>query len=319
MGRRGERGLALVVVLVVLALLLTVAGEFAVSMRVEGTTALHFRHAVSAAYLAEAGYYRAVAELLAPFTAHHLDASGTLVFRRPGESTPTAPARENLPLGAGRFSYRISDELARINLNRATPERLHRLLAELGVERATRDVVVDSILDWLDANEEHHLNGAESDYYLGLATPYRSKNGEFDDVEELAQVKGVTAGLLAGGETGPGLLDLLRVVGDERVNLNTASAVVLRALGFAEAEVEACTGLRPFASDGTVPAPCKKPGVGVPAPTQPLFFRIEASGEVPGQGRRTLLAVVERRIGRDGVAQVLPRRWRWLSEEGPRR
>ena len=44
-------------------------------------------------------------------------------------------------------------------------------------------------------------------------------------------------------------------------------------------------------------------------------FRIEATGEVPGQGKRTLFAIVERASAQGGVAKVNVKNWRWLGED----
>ena len=114
-------------------------------------------------------------------------------------------------------------------------------------------MIVDSIQDWRDPNEEHRLNGAESDYYLGLPVPYRSKNADFDSVDELLQVKGVTRALLYGRPEAPGLAEHLTVFGTNAVHVNTASPVVLRALGFAPAEVDVLIGRRPYADPSAIP------------------------------------------------------------------
>jgi hypothetical protein len=82
----------------------------------------------------------------------------------------------------------------------------------LGVER---DTVVDSILDWRDKNREHHLNGAEEEFYRGLDEPYSCKDGPIDVVEELLLVKGIRENprIFYGGEADgkkvPGLRDLV--------------------------------------------------------------------------------------------------------------
>lgn len=307
-----ERGIVLIIVLLVLSTLLAIVGEFALAMRLEATTTLNFRAALAASYLAEAGYHRAVAEILPASLAQQLDEGGLLTFRRSRLEPAKAPVRRDLALGPGRFSYRITDEEARINVNRATPDVLHRLLSELGVERADRDVIVDSILDWRDPNEEHRLNGAESDdYYLTLPVPYRSKNADFDSVDELLQVRGVTPALFYGRPESPGLAEYLTVAGSGAVNINTASDVVLRSLGLAQAEVELCTAGRPYADVAALSPQCRR----INPRTRSDTFRIDAWGEVPGQGRRTLTALVQRRAGRDGVAQVTPLAWRWNAEE----
>lgn len=305
MSRRDERGFALVVVIWVLAVLLVVVAEFARTMRLEAETTRNYREAVSALRLAEAGYHRALAELLPDAFSHELDVEGRLVFRRSLLGVPEAPARTDLALGPGRFSYRISDEEGRINLNRAAPAVLDRLLTELGVTKLDRDVIVDSILDWRDPNDLRRLHGAESDYYLGLAVPYRAKDADFDAVEELIQVRGVTPGLLFGAPGRPGLAEFLTVVGSGRINLNTASPTVLRVLGFAQAEVDQIVQGRPFPTLQQVPTFLRRRAQRVKSET----FRIEAWGEVPGQGRQGLQAIVVRQVGAEG-ARARVRAWR---------
>jgi general secretion pathway protein K len=92
--------------------------------------------------------------------------------------------------------------------------------------------IVDSIMDWLDDNDEHRLNGVESEYYAHLPVPYRAKNGPCDRVEELLLVRGITRRLFDGGTTNdvarPGFCELLTTAPSGRVNVNTASAPVLQ-------------------------------------------------------------------------------------------
>lgn len=60
--------------------------------------------------------------------------------------------------------------------------------------------VADSILDYLDDDDEPRAYGAESEYYLSLPSPYEPKNGPLDSVEELLLVKGVTPWMLFGAD-----------------------------------------------------------------------------------------------------------------------
>jgi general secretion pathway protein K len=91
--------------------------------------------------------------------------------------------------------------------------------------------MVDSILDWRDPDDFHRLQGAESDYYQSLPNPYQAKNGNFETVEELILVKGVTAEILYGNDQNPGLVDFLTVQAKtNKINLNAASQPVLMAL-----------------------------------------------------------------------------------------
>lgn len=309
--RDPERGIALIIVLVTMALLLTVVAEFSQATRLEGLTALNFLGAITAAHLAEAAYQRALAEILPDALSHELDERGLLVFRRVRLLPQTVPVRTDLSLAAGRMSYRITDEESRLNLNRTTQDTLRRLLSELGVERETRDIIVDSILDWRDANEEYRLNGAETAYYETLTPPYRSKNADFDSVEELLQVRGVTREILYGQAGSPGLAEYLTVAGLGPININTASPVVLRALGFAEAEAALLIAGRPYPDLARLSTQLRRGNQRV----RSEHFRIEAVGEVPGQAREALVAVVQRRAGGDGLAHAARLAWRRVPAE----
>jgi general secretion pathway protein K len=302
-----DRGIALIVVLLVLALLLTVVADFAQTVRLEAVTTINFRTGLGETWLAEAGYQRAVAEILPEAISHELDGEGRLVFRRERLGTPAVPERLDVPLGAARFSYRITDETARINLNRAAPSLLDRLLTELRVEKTERDAIGDAIQDWRDPNEEHRLNGAESDYYQSLAVPYRSKNGDFDAVEELLQIRGVTPELLRGTAERPGLAASLTVAGTGTVNVNTADRPVLRALGLAEAEVELLVARRPYVDLSSLPPNLRRGS----QRTRSDAFRIEAWAGGPEPAGRVLVAVVVRASDRGGQVQVTPVSWRW--------
>jgi general secretion pathway protein K len=306
-----DAGVALIIVLLLLALLLTIVAEFAQAMRLEAVTAANFRSAIAEAWLAEAAYQRALAEVLPDALAHELDAKGVLAFRRARLGTVSAPERLDLRVEPGRLSYRLTDESARLNLNRANRDVLDRLLQEAGVEKSERDVIIDSIQDWRDPNEEHRLNGAESDYYLSLPVPYKSKNADFDSVDELLQVRGVTRELLYGRPDVPGLAEHLTVFGTGAVNVNTASPIVLRALGFGQAEVDLLVGRRPYPDLSSLPPGLRRGN----QRTSSDIFRIEAWAGGPAPAGRVLTAVVQRRGG-GGRIQAVPVAWRW--SEAPR-
>jgi general secretion pathway protein K len=108
---------------------------------------------------------------------------------------------------------------------------LRNLLKTLDVQEEEVNTIVDSILDWKDADDLHHLSGAESDYYMSLPNPYKAKNANFDTLEELLLVKGVTSEILYGDNEKKGLIDLLTVYsGTSKVNVNAAPREVLMAV-----------------------------------------------------------------------------------------
>jgi general secretion pathway protein K len=287
-----RRGFALIAVLLVLAMMGVLGAEFAYSMRLEATSVRTFKETLIAAHLAEAAIEQAIREIAGDVAFVATDDDGALTFyTRDRLALPRLP-RTNVPLGSGHFSYRVTDEESRLNLNAATPDRVERLLQALGIDKIERDKINDSLQDWRDANEEHRLNGAESDdTYLQLTLPYRSKNAAFDSIGELRQVKGVTSAIFNGADGKPGLAAYVTVKSPGQVNLNTAPCVVLKALGFGDAE---CTAIDHARRDGpylTVPGQFGGRGLGTTTRT----FRIEAEGLVGGEVRARVTAIVQRR------------------------
>ena len=306
-----ERGFVLISVLLAMTLLAIVATEFAFSMRLEASMVRSYRNSVLAAHLAEGGVQQAIREVLSQAQISALDEDGQLVFYRalPGQTTPERLPllpRTRVPLGPGEFSYRITDETARLDVNASTPARLDRLLAALDVEQRQRDIITDSLQDWRDRDEVHRLNGAESeDVYLRLPVPYRSRNGNLQDASELRQIRGVSRELYVGTSDRPGLGNLVTAVAVGRVNLNTASAPVLKALGFADAEVTDVLQTRVRTPYLTVPGRFAARGLVVGSAT----FRIEAEGRIPGSPPSRVLAIVQRG-GQSAAGGVTIRFWR---------
>ena len=118
----------------------------------------------------------------------------------------------------------ISDESGKINVNKITDEtraNFVKFLTAYKLEELTAETITDSILDWLDEDDLHHVNGAEKDYYATLPEPYEPKNGSFESIEELTLIKGIT----------PQIFELIRdhltVYGSGKINVNFASKEVL--------------------------------------------------------------------------------------------
>ena len=292
-----ERGFALLGVMLVVALLTVVVLELAVAMRLEAAAGRSFRDDLATAHLAEAAVQQALREVLSQAPIQAVDETGALAFYRlvPGSASPVrlpSLPRTRVPLGPGEFSYRLADEEGRLNLNAATPERVRRLLQALGLDRRARDVVVDSLQDWKDPDELPRANGAESeDYYLKLPVPYRARNARLQDLAELLQIRGVTRELYLGREQQPGLADLTTVFGREAVNVNTAPAPVLAALGLPDPEISDIVQARTRAPYTVVPGRLAGRGLGVGSAT----FRVEAEGWVAGAAKARIVAIVQRR------------------------
>lgn len=293
---RGERGFALLAVMLVLALLGVVAAEFAFAMRLEATMVKSYREEIVGRHLVEAAVQQAIREILSDFQLVGVSDEGILtLFRLPARALPRLE-RSAVPLGRGTFSYRITDEEGRINLNTAPPDRVDRLLLVLGVDKQTRDIINDSLQDWKDPNDLHRINGAESDYYLKLPVPYRARNGNLGDVAELLQIRGVTPELYFGRSGEPGLAELVTVNGAGQVNLNTAPPTVLKALGLSDAEVSEIVQARSTTPYASVPPRFVGRGLSIASRT----FRVEAQGFVDGQLTARAVAILQKRADQGG-------------------
>jgi Type II secretion system (T2SS), protein K len=122
--------------------------------------------------------------------------------RHRGCFTVVAPALDDDGNLAG-VRFGLEDESTRININALlTIEKQQQGMARqllMALPQMTEEIA-DSILDWIDADDETREFGAESDYYATLQPPYTPKNSPLETVEDLLRVRGVTPQLLLGSD-----------------------------------------------------------------------------------------------------------------------
>jgi general secretion pathway protein K len=196
----GDSGIAMVLTVWALAILAVIVGEIVFSSRLKTKADMHLMREVQSYGLALAAYHAALDALGEDLTGLSRDDEGRLVLHRGKDDPEVAAESVGVPLGEGTYSFAIDDEDGRIDINRQARPGLVALFRKAGLEAgAARDGLVDSILDWRDPGREHHLNGAEEDYYRSLEEPYSCKDGPLDVVEELLLVKGMKPEYLFGG------------------------------------------------------------------------------------------------------------------------
>ena len=99
------------------------------------------------------------------------------------------------------YTYGLTDEASKINLNSATEEMLLKL-------PGMTSELASAILDWRDTDSEITPGGAENEYYLLLADPYYCKDGPLETVEEILLLRGASEEILYGEDTNKnGVLD----------------------------------------------------------------------------------------------------------------
>ena len=125
----------------------------------------------------------------------------------------------------GQVAIQIRYENSRFDVNTLTSALWNRILSTCGLVREEdRTPILDAVLDWQDADDLHHLEGAETDYYLEQPTGYFCKNYGFQALSELLLIKGITPEIFYGNAEHPGLVNFLSVYGGAaKLDLNCAS------------------------------------------------------------------------------------------------
>jgi general secretion pathway protein K len=176
--REHQRGVALVLVLWVIALLAVIAGNFAYSMRGEAQIARNQLQAAQVRALADAGVHRAWFELLKPTS----DLQRWL---------PDGQMR-TMPVQGGTLQVTIVDESGKIDLNTASDSLLKGLFLSAGVPEVQASALLEAVLDWRDSDRLKRLNGAEEEDYRAAGKKYVPADAPFLAVNEFRRVLGVT-------------------------------------------------------------------------------------------------------------------------------
>lgn len=214
--QKAERGIALMLVLWVLTLLSIMVFEFCYTMRIEATITRNFKEGERSYFLAQAGIHRAIIEIVrTKRTVKKFEGSKESMVKdeekdvddEEEQSDEWKPREEpyTFPLEDGECEVNISDEGSKINLNwiAKNAKTNRKLLTDIfensfGLEGEERDIIIDSIIDWVDKDHNHLMNGAEDEYYESLEDPYECRDGDFVVTEELLLVRGVTEDMYYG-------------------------------------------------------------------------------------------------------------------------
>ncbi|MDY6831252.1 MAG: general secretion pathway protein GspK [Thermodesulfobacteriota bacterium] len=253
----GDRGVAILVVLMIIALLVAVLFSVNRRARTGMDAVMVFRDRVTLSHMAASGIHIGQAVLVEDRINTEIDSIQ--------EAWADPVALEGIvgefPFEKGSLSLRITDLMGRIQVNalvqfpegrqvNGDQEVLWYRLMDLvkifsGPDYDIRPVaILHAIKDWLDSGDDDATEdfGAESDYYQSLTPSYTCRNGPVIDVSELALVKGMSAGIFNVIDASYGISDMVTTFGmvevaqgegftfPGRININTAPVYVLAAL-----------------------------------------------------------------------------------------
>ncbi|KML66059.1 type II secretion system minor pseudopilin GspK [Pectobacterium peruviense] len=199
--RSRQRGVALLVVLLILALMVTIAAV------ITERTGKAFMRTENHLSRQQAKWYALGAETL----------SGQILLRDARNMPGRTFAGQNwsqpghrFPVDGGEIIGQISDARTCFNLNAINqgvdnestlvktpyPAQVFRLLLKnLGEDADRAEKITAAVRDWIDADNYPSANGAEDEVYATLPVPYRTANQRMSEISELRAVYGMDSDL----------------------------------------------------------------------------------------------------------------------------
>jgi len=230
---KANSGSILIITLWVLSMLTVYSIGIGCNVSSQVNFASYFKNRLVMYYLAKAGIHRVTAELFMDET------MGYDTLNEDYSNNEEIFKEQELDSGCFTVSYDLKDkdeetthtlygamdEEGKININRVPLEVLDSLLKTLGgVEDIDSSGIASAIVDWRDIDIFPFLDGAEDDYYISLDAPYECKDRDFEALQELLLVKGMTKDIFLK------IKDVVTIYGEGRVNINTASFSTFYAL-----------------------------------------------------------------------------------------
>ncbi|WP_114786017.1 type II secretion system minor pseudopilin GspK [Vibrio tetraodonis] len=196
--RRSQKGVALIVILLLLAVMVSVAASMADRLFTQ------FKRAQNQINYQQAYWYSLSVEALAKYGIEqsYQDNPDSINL-----SQPWANEFNSLPLDYGTVSGKLIDAQACFNINALAGlgasagasqvpflvARFQNLLEELEVENYQAETISQSLWEYTDSNDSvNSPSGAEDSYYEGLSPAYLSANTLLADSSELRAVKEVS-------------------------------------------------------------------------------------------------------------------------------
>lgn len=253
--------------------------------------------------------------------ARHLAEMGIAVGANPAVMR-SDPLLQQFDDDAGEgFEVRLISEGGRFNLNAILLKEDESLLLSIftywGLENDEAQALIDALGDWVDADEEVRLNGAEIDYYEGLGRINQPFNRPFYDIDEARLVRGMD--LLE--SLRPDWRDWFTIWSSGALDLNEAPAELIAAAAEISPEeaaiipelVSGMDGIRDTEDDEPFENPASALDLlGINAEGRPdlaqrftvddAVTRIESTGMAEG-AKRKITVIVRNRTGRPALLE----------------
>jgi general secretion pathway protein K len=180
---RAQQGVALLLVVWLIALLTALIGAFAITARVESLQGRVLAQGSVAQEIARAGLEYALQRVA-------------------DTDARTRWVPDGRPYGwqyaGSHLQVQLVDETGKVDLNQADAQTLASLLRAIGVDDAQAGQLAGAVVDWRDSDSlSPPGGGAEDAQYAEAGLPYGAKDAPFETVGEVEQVLGWTPDIYA--------------------------------------------------------------------------------------------------------------------------
>lgn len=203
-----EKGIVLIIVIIVIAILSTLVVDFIYSTHVDYEITINSVRDVRSKYIAKSG----VNVVKAALVNNDLEELASQVSNFTSISANDSQGNWSLsvssfPVGEGFVSITVNDERSKININALVNQSTNQvdfqvltqvteLLRYLEIDSGDADLFISSLINWLDHDVQNSQNdqdprGASANYYSTLQTPYRIKDGPLDSLDEIKLIQGM--------------------------------------------------------------------------------------------------------------------------------
>ena len=308
-----ERGVALIVTVMVVTLLTAIIVEFSYRTRVYLDTSGNTRDELQAYYLAKAGVEAAKAFLLDDLKSDIKN--GTAAdYIISGEFNPVEELWsqvKGIPFmvpDVGVIEGEVIDEDSKFCINMLAEKdpmgtkyrEQAKLLFSYLIKEENYEEIVDNIKDWIDPDSD---GNAEDGYYRSLQNPYNCRNSPMNSVDELRMIKGINEKIFNK------LRDFVTPYGDGKININTAGQEVLMSLdaqvtGEMASQVITDRTESPFKdrSDPRIPIGFKNSTLW---DVQTSYFTIISKGSTLGNVSKIIICTLKRDRGTQEIKKLL--------------
>jgi general secretion pathway protein K len=195
-----QRGAALLLVLMLLAIMAALAAQMTLSFQSQLERTMRVNRQYQRQFDRELAENLAVANLLKDMQDNDQQSSANQFWAQP----QTRVLKET----GNRISWRLRDAQHCFNINALaqTPREslttspypllvFAALLKRLGIDGAKSDEIAQAVADYIDSDNSARLHGAEDDYYLSQKPTRRSADQRLYLISELLNIKGMNSSI----------------------------------------------------------------------------------------------------------------------------